>query len=197
MGGTTLKGLQMGLGINTTITNGLLGMSYAINEASVVDADGKGSYPTVTDAMVTAGHINSKAYSLWLDDLEASTGSVLFGGIDTDKYEGDLANIPIYPTSQGIFARMTVALTSVSVSTSDGSETLTPSDYAIPVILDSGTSLSLLPDDLAAVIYEVAGAIVDDNFGVVLPCAVAQSGGTLDYQFEGANGPIIRVPVSE
>ena len=32
--------------------------------------------------------INTVAYSLWLNDLDASTGSILFGGIDTEKYTG-------------------------------------------------------------------------------------------------------------
>jgi hypothetical protein len=196
IGTSTIKDVQLGLGTNGTIDTGLLGISYPINEASV-DANGDGSYPTIVDAMVSSGLINTNAYSLWLDDIAASTGNVLFGGIDTDKYEGDLVNIPIYADDNGVFKAMTVALTSVGVTSPSGHDTLTPDGYAIAAILDSGTSLTLLPDDLAAAIFTEVGAIVDENYGVVVPCKVAAVTGTIDYQFEGVNGPTIKVPISE
>lgn len=196
MGGKSIKGLQLGLGINGTIPAGLLGISYALSQASV-DSTGSGTYPTVVDAMVSSGLIHTQAYSLWLDDKEASVGSVLFGGIDTDKYEGDLADIAIYPNAAGDYTRFTVALTGVTASSSTGTDVLTPDGYAIPAILDSGTSLTILPNDLTALIYQEFNVLIDDYYGPTVPCSTAQVDGTINFQFEGPNGPIIKVPAAE
>jgi len=58
--------------------------------------------------------------------IEASTGSVLFGGVDTAKYSGDLISVEIYPSElQGggtVFTSFTVAFTSLSASSSSGTD---------------------------------------------------------------------------
>jgi hypothetical protein len=57
---------------------------------------------------------------------EASTGSVLFGGIDTKKYTGDLISVEIYPSElqngQDVFTSFTVAFTSLSASSDSGTD---------------------------------------------------------------------------
>lgn len=71
IGGVSLTNLTMGLGINTDINYGLVGIGYASDEASVGDqaAPLLQSYPNLPVAMVNEGLINSVAYSLWLNDL--------------------------------------------------------------------------------------------------------------------------------
>lgn len=132
--------------------------------------------------------------------LEATTGQILFGGIDTAKYSGTLSSLEIYPDSQSQnnqITTFTVAFTSLSVTSSTGTDNLTPSTYAVAAILDSGTSLTILPDDLASIIFQELSAIEDRTFGVVLPCSVGQATGSLSFGFGGSGGPIIKVPVSE
>ena len=53
------------------------------------------TYPTVWDSLLSAGYIARRLFSLYLDDVSSSTGSVLFGGIDTIKYPGELVSFPI------------------------------------------------------------------------------------------------------
>jgi hypothetical protein len=156
-------------------------------------------YANLPEALVNAGLISTPAYSLWLDDLESSTGSILFGGVDTVKYHGSLISIPVYGNSQrGNVTSFLVALTSVSATSSTGTDTLTPSGYAQAVILDSGTTLTLLPDDIAAKVFMELGATDDQQLGaVVVPCALANNTGTLNYAFGGPGGPVIKVPMSE
>lgn len=132
--------------------------------------------------------------------LEATTGQILFGGIDTAKYSGTLSSLEIYPDSRtgtNQITSFTVAFTSLQVTSSTGTDTLTPSNYAVAAILDSGTSLTLLPDDLAAVVFQELGAVEDSTFGVVLPCTVGQATGSLSFGFGGSGGPVIKVPISE
>jgi hypothetical protein len=148
---------------------------------------------------VAAKIIPTQAYSLWLDDLNSSSGSILFGGIDTKKYVGDLTNIQVYPSSrrQNVTS-FTVAFTSLSATSSSGTDTLTPSSYAVAAILDSGTTLTLLPDDIAALVFTELGAQVDTQLGAtVVPCTLAKNTGTLNYGFGGPGGPVIKVPVRE
>jgi hypothetical protein len=132
--------------------------------------------------------------------LEATTGQILFGGIDTAKYDGTLSSLEIYPDAESgsnQITSFTVAFTSLQVTSSTGTDTLTPSNYAVPAILDSGTSLTLLPDDLASVVFEELGASDDGTNGIVLPCAVGNATGSLNFGFGGSGGPVIKVPVSE
>jgi hypothetical protein len=75
---------------------------------------------------------------------------------------------------------------------------LTPSNYAQATILDSGTTITLLPDDLAEVVFEELGAEVSEELGaVVVPCALGDKNGTLNYGFGGVGGPTISVQVSQ
>ncbi len=132
--------------------------------------------------------------------LEATTGQILFGGIDTAKYSGTLSSLQIYADAQSQSSQptsFTVAFTSLQVTSSTGTDTLTPSNYAVAAILDSGTSLTLLPDDLAMVVFQELSASQDPTFGVVVPCTVGQVTGSLSFGFGGAGGPVIKVPVSE
>ena len=133
---------------------------------------------------------------------DASTGSVLFGGIDTDKYTGNLISVEIYPSElqngQSVFTSFTVAFTSLSATSDSGTDQLTPSNYAEAAILDSGTTITLLPDDVAQTVFEEFGAEVSEELGaVVVPCALANKTGSLTYEFGGTGGPKIAVDVSQ
>ena len=67
IGGITVKTLQMGLATNTDIAAGIMGIGYDTNEA--IFQIGNTGYPNLVDMMVAQKLINSKAYSLWLNDL--------------------------------------------------------------------------------------------------------------------------------
>lgn len=76
-GGQVLKDLQFGIGYEPTSPEGILGIGCT-------DRTGQRSYSNVPQAMAYGGLIQSNTYSLWLGDFEASTGSVLFGAVDTE-----------------------------------------------------------------------------------------------------------------
>lgn len=131
--------------------------------------------------------------------IEASTGSILFGGVDTAKYTGDLVSVNVYPSSRGgSVTSFTVAWTSLSVQSSSGTDQLTPVNFAQAAILDSGTTITLLPDEIAAVVFQELGATVSQQLGaVVVPCALAKKSGSINYGFGGVGGPTIKVDVSQ
>ena len=67
IGDSTLKNLTMGLGLNTTLMHGVVGIGYMANEASVETA--KIQYDNLPVALAKANVTNSIAYSLWLNDF--------------------------------------------------------------------------------------------------------------------------------
>lgn len=70
-----------------------MGVGYDTNEAS--NPSPSGVYPSVLDNLQSSGTINRKAYSLYLNDLQADKGAIIFGGIDSSKYSGDLVALPL------------------------------------------------------------------------------------------------------
>jgi hypothetical protein len=208
----TIKTVEMGLAYNSSSSVGVLGIGYDVNEASNsgssnMDPSAPAAfvYPSIIDTMVSQGLIASKAYSLYLDDLEASTGSIIFGGLDSDKYHGSLLQIPVVPDTLDngtqVYAEFGVALTGFSITSQTGSTTsLTTSSYAEPAILDSGTTATYLPDRLVELIIEKINGVDDSqNSGnIYVDCSMLNNASmTFDFSFGGANGLTIKVPVSE
>lgn len=86
----------------------------------------------------------------------------------------------------------------MSATSPSGTDQLTPSDYAVAAILDSGTTITLLPDDVASMVFEELGATVSNQLGaIIVPCDLAKVNGTLNYGFGGQGGPVIKVQVSD
>lgn len=66
--GTEVKDLQFGIGLESTSSEGIMGIGMAENEVQVQRL-GKKPYKTLVELMVEQGIIKSKAYSLYLNDL--------------------------------------------------------------------------------------------------------------------------------
>ncbi|KAK4976533.1 hypothetical protein LTR66_010838, partial [Elasticomyces elasticus] len=182
IGGATLQGQQFGVGYQSTSQEGLIGIGYPVNEALVSKLNGR-TYPNVPQHMMQAGLINTNAYSLWLNDLDASTGSILFGGINTGKFHGTLQTLPIIK-EQGYYAEFVIALTAVGTNGKKGS---IASGLTTPALLDSGSSLMYLPDNICTAIFKQLGATWDNKQGAAfIDCNMANSATTLDFTFSSA-----------
>ncbi|KAI1497918.1 aspartic peptidase domain-containing protein [Biscogniauxia marginata] len=197
IGGANITNLQMGLAENSSINSGLLGVGFPANVAS------REKYPNIMDLFEEQGLIATQAYSLYLDDLYAETGTILFGGLDTEKYIGELKSIPIIPDSRSQnYTSFTVALNSLTMTADNGTVT-NVTQTAFPVILDSGTTLTYLPSSMVNRIFAAFGAVDDtslDGTGLVyVSCnhLTDNKNFTFDFQFGGDNGPLIRVPIDE
>jgi elongation factor G len=218
IGGATLRNMTMGLGLETDIPYGLVGVGYAASEAIVGQTQSTSSaYPNLPVNMAQEGLISTVAYSLWLNDLgkayvydperavhpvdgilDSSSGNILFGGIDTAKYQGQLTRIDIYPSQPDLFTSFRVALTSLQAISPSGSDTLTSEEFPFPVVLDSGTTLSYLPTDLAQHVWNEVGAVYSPEFKLaVIPCRMQNSKGYFSFGFAGPSGPRINVTMDE
>lgn len=192
IGGKTLENLQFGVGYESTSRQGILGIGYTANEAQVNRGNGR-TYPNLPQAMVDNGLIRSNAYSLWLDDLESSTGSILFGGVDTDKYRGELQTLPVEKEFDE-YAQFIITLSGMSLN-ADGRNTSITTDLPTPVILDSGSSLTYLPNDMVTEIYNAVGATYSSRYEAAFAnCSLKDSNITMDFTF---TSPTISVPIRE
>jgi hypothetical protein len=189
-GGQSIKDMQFGIGYVSSSPEGILGIGYTINEVQV-NRFGLDEYPNLPQKLKDDGTISSNAYSLWLNDLDASTGSILFGGVDTDKFHGSLATLPILQ-EQGTYAEFIIALTDMGIG---DNKTSLFANSNIPVLLDSGSSLMYLPDNVATALYQRFNARYDSRQqAAFVDCDLANQDGTLDFGFSGVT---ISVPYNE
>ncbi|KAI0526577.1 aspartic-type endopeptidase [Xylaria bambusicola] len=188
IGSSTLDRLQFGIGYVSSSSQGILGIGYPSNEVQVGRA-GRDPYDNLPAALVSAGQISRNAYSLWLNDLDASRGSILFGGIDTEQYMGSLHTLPIQANG-GVYSEFLITLTALKL----GGETIAE-NQALAVLLDSGSSLTYLPDEFVETIYERVNAQYDEGAGAAyVPCALENNASTLDFTF---SSPTISVEMGE
>ena len=124
-----------------------------------------------------------------MNDLDANTGNILFGGVDTGKYSGTLETLPVQAEG-GYFAEFLITLTAVSFG-----NIVIAKNQAQAVLLDSGSSLTYLPDAMTEAIYEQVDAQYDSSQGAAyVPCSLADNTTTLNFTF---SGPMISVPMNE
>ncbi|EDN09693.1 hypothetical protein HCAG_06860 [Histoplasma mississippiense (nom. inval.)] len=177
------------------LIEGVLGIGYPTNEA-LMAMSGQKPYANLPFALVKQGLIHWPAYSIWLNDLDASTGSILFGGVNTEKFHGNLQTLPIRQREGGIYVDLVVALTGLTLTTRGVTQRLAAG--AVPVLLDTGSSLSYLPDPLVDTIYTAIQAIYDQPSGAAfVPCRYRDASASFTFQFGNSRNASITVGMDE
>ncbi|QDS73481.1 hypothetical protein FKW77_009128 [Venturia effusa] len=206
IGGASVSKMTMGLAKQSTeidvtsVFQGIVGVGFDTGEA-IYAQTATGShpgltYPNIVSQLVNQGLIKTRAYSLWLNDKGSTTGSILFGGIDYAKFQGDLDILPLQPDVFGDISSFTVTLDSFQVIGNQKKAVYT-ANQTMPVILDSGTTLTYLPNEIADAIARGVGAVNNVNYGVVVPCNIANTPATLNFRFGNSNGPVIVAEISQ
>ena len=191
LGGASVKNFQMGVGYVSSSSEGVMGIGYPQLEVAV-QTNKENPYPNLPQAMVQQGFINSPSYSLWLDDLASASGNILFGGVDTNRYHGSLETVPII-REQGQYLEMIVGLSGISLT--DGTQNKTVLARPIPVLLDSGATLSYLPTTVAQSIYSALGVKYSRaEDAAYCSCDLAKSSIKMAFNFAGK---VINVDLSE
>lgn len=136
--------------------------------------------------MVDQGLIDSRAFSLDLRDVDSPDGSVIFGGVDTGKFVGELQKCPILDpldTPSGA-DRYWIYLTGLGMTLPSGESGLI-AEGELPVFLDSGGTMTRLPAEVFEAVGSVfPGAQYDSESGYFLvDCDVGDSSGSVDFVF--------------
>ncbi|KAI1296951.1 aspartic peptidase domain-containing protein [Xylaria venustula] len=185
--GVKIDGQQFGVANSSELVwFGILGLAHG---------QGKGviNYPLLIDSVAARGLSNSKLFSMDLGKQfspgGAITGELVFGGVDTNKYSGLLKKVPtdLYDPHYRI------TLNSLSHRPA-GSAISTPfidSNLPLSVIVDSGTTLSHLPEPLVnKVAAQFPGAEPDGSGGYRVDCATQSMNGSVDFNFLSDTGPV-------
>jgi Eukaryotic aspartyl protease len=192
-----LTNVEFALGLETNSTP-VLGIGYAANEA-IVSRYGQLPYPNLIDQMVLQKSIESRTYSLYLDDINASTGIILFGGVDLNKFSGTLATLPINRDSTGSISVFYITLTGMSITTpgsTNPTQIHASSTFPLSVVLDSGTTFISLPSAILQPLAQTMGASYSNSIQLyVLPTCDSQfASGSINFVFSGVQ---ITVPYNE
>ncbi|CAG9954136.1 unnamed protein product [Clonostachys rosea f. rosea IK726] len=152
-------------------------------------------YPYVLDNLASGGFINSRAFSLDIRKVDDTRGAVVFGGIDTKKFSGKLEKLPIVPAAQtpDKTVRYWVNLEGITVSLPNGQDVSVFTSGKLPVLLDSGFTLTGLPSAM----FEALAKAFNANPNVAYPlvdCALINTKGTVDFKF---GNTVINVPYSD
>lgn len=151
IGGVKLTDFQFAAAASAGGGQGVLGVSLKGSESVPRDQQ----YDNFPLKLKSEGFVDRAVFSLYLDDLNASTGKILFGGVDKAKYEDELAVLPL--TSTGAFQ---VAFSGISIGGN--------SYGGGNAVLDSGTSYTYIPDSDYQKIAEDLG-LQDTNESTGLP----------------------------
>jgi hypothetical protein len=105
--------------------------------------------------------------------------------------------LPLQPSADsGIIDSFTVVLAWLEIDGNGGKVVYTNND-TLPVVLDSGTTLTYLPDDVANAVAATVGAQTMDQYGIVVPCALASTQGVFKFRLGNAQGPVISAKISQ
>lgn len=163
-------------------TNGVFGIGYMADESSYF------SYVNFPQNLVDQGYIAHNAYSLYLDDIDASSGALLFGGVDSGKYTGQLYTVPVESSTS---FKVTVSEITYGDTTISGG--------SFKGILDSGTSFTYLPTTQFNSLISALGATYVSSQGAYFLNSPPAEGVT--YNFSGAKVTVppseLAIPVSE
>ena len=143
--------------------------------------------------MAKLGYIPSPSYSLWLNDIDASSGSLIFGGVDKSKYSGNLSSLPMLLDS-GIHIYPSIAVAGLYLD--DGvsiTNATNPNNGTWPLtaILDSGSAYMTLPLDAVQPVYTKYNVTANYNSSLgsaICDCDLADNNlnATIGFNFGGS-----------
>ena len=180
IGGKPLPDVQFGLASNSLSYWGIFGLGNPEDQSGMPLAGIK-SYPTIPQILFDRRLIKVKAFSLWLGGASQSSGSLLFGGVDTAKLQGKFVTLPIRVKNKYV-----VFANEISFSSTAGSKSTSGN-----IRLDSGYTLNFLPRDLVNVIYRATKAVIAADGSPYIECK--QSSLSLDFTFGSMK---FRIPIS-
>lgn len=155
-GHLTLTNLTMALATkdeNIATTMGL-GLFTLLTNASDTDTSDSFAPLGILDQMAAATLIKSRSFSLWMDRKESDSGSILFGGIDTAKFDGTLYLIDIQqPQSEFV-----IPLIDITLKDANGSESLGFKD-PVSAWLNLDVPFITLPEDMFDDVARYFGAV--------------------------------------
>ena len=186
--GMNLTGIELAAAIESDSSINTLGLGLTTEESMVL-VNGSQPYPNVPQSLSNSGAINSPAYSLWLNDINANAGALLFGAVDTDKYTGELRTVS-FVAPKASTAQLIIPLTEIQIG-----DAIVLNNSNTTASVDPGTTLTYLPENATDVLFNLVGAQYDTDIGAaIIDCAQAEN--TTEIMFT-MSWPIVNVTMKE
>ncbi|XP_012633780.1 pepsin A [Microcebus murinus] len=152
--------------------DGILGLAYPSISSS-------GATP-VFDNLWDQGLVSQDLFSVYLSSNDQSGSVVMFGGIDSSYYTGELNWVPV--TSEGYWQITvdSITMNGEAIACSGGCQ----------AIVDTGTSLLSGPPSPIANIQSYIGASEDSNGLMVVSCSALESLPNIVFTINGVQYPL-------
>lgn len=131
---------SFGVATKDSAGQGLCGFGYLSEEMATV------KYDNLPLSLHKAGFISLPSFLIYLDSRKSSTGQLILGAIDTEKYEGQLTTLPILKRSTA--GKPIDEYQALFVSMSGVSQGLTKLLGAYDALIDTGTTMIYAPKDV-------------------------------------------------
>ncbi|KAJ5273809.1 hypothetical protein N7478_008934 [Penicillium angulare] len=183
--GLALSSVDLVVNMGTDL-NEFLGIGYIVSDK--LDAPA-----SILQALLDQGHIKSAAYSLWVDEPTGTTGTILFGGVDTTKYTGELYTMSV-PAVNGTRYLPTVLMTKVTVQTSSVSPG-NSSTLPTYMVLSSTSPQTVLPTETVEQVFKDLNITWDEEYQVgMIDCGASEKDYSITFTFGDFS---IKAPVSD
>lgn len=187
VGGVEVK--DMSFGLTKDMDYGVFGIGLMYGELTKI-FDNQ-IYENLPLKMKSLGLINRAAYSVFLNSTNATTGVVLFGGVDHAKYEGQLTTMPM------VFDEYTVegiVLRDFYIAENGSRKYNMTNSTTYQATLDIDSRFSSFPMGLVDHFVDVLDGSYDKSINAYqVPC-IGHSDISLVFDF---SGKVIEVPYSE
>lgn len=159
---------------------GILGLGYAYPYSI--------PYPSVLNLMVSQKMISAPIFSLGLGGDGDGFSEIIFGGVNRWKFAGPLVPVSIWPPIKEQDPRWVqywVNVTSVGLTKpKEAGKLYTPREgFSMPTLIDTGSTLSYIREDLVAVIGQQFNAEIDTQGNYFVDCKYRDVAGTVDFGF--------------
>lgn len=117
---------------------------------------------------------------------DATSGNLLFGAIDTSKFDGTLSLLASSSSSSS-YASFSATLSAINATgnSTQASQVITSEDLPLSVSVNPSDAISNLPPSIASQIWALAGATFDVNFhNAMIPCSAANSSSSMSISFK-------------
>ncbi|RYP48270.1 hypothetical protein DL768_005823 [Monosporascus sp. mg162] len=194
-----IQGQQFGVSDRSEVVwFGIMGLAHGLG-GSGTDTNGFLNYAGIVDSLAAQMFTQSKLFSLDLGGQirppgVATTGQIVFGGVDRSKYAGNLRKVPTMSSDPHYRVQLT-GLSHVAPGAA-AARPLAGVSLPVSVIVDSGTTLSHLPQSVvAALAAGFPGAVPDGQGGYEVPCDYVRRNGSVAFELGGGTGGGVRIDV--
>ncbi|CDK26350.1 unnamed protein product [Kuraishia capsulata CBS 1993] len=185
---------EMSFGVYAANFTPVLGIGPIGGELSYVTYPDNETYQNLPMKMAEQGLINTPSYSIFLANSEKNEGSILFGGVDSSKYDGDLITVKSAGSADitsNYAGSWSITLSEITLQKNDEAAVFAEGRYL--ALLKSSAAFSTFPSALYDNLHNFTNATWDEDIDQYYYDCDQISNTTLTFDFTGAK---IQVPLT-